>query len=75
MKNSFTIIKADLNKSVAEAAELLVDIYTNQRGSSVRKAIKQLRVDIQEFGFNITEADLQDACAFHNVLNEYASIK
>jgi N-methylhydantoinase A/oxoprolinase/acetone carboxylase beta subunit len=75
MKNSFTIIKADLNKSVAQAAELLLDIYVNQKGNSVRKAIKQLRVDIQEFEFDITEADLQDACAFHNILNEYASVK
>ena len=73
MKNSFTIIKSDLSKEVKDAAEMLVDIYVNQKGSSVKKAIKQLRVDIQEFGFNISESDLQDACAFHNVLNEYAS--
>ena len=73
MKNSFTIIKANLSKSVEEAAEKLVDIYVNQKGSSVRKAIKNLRVDILEFRYNITEKDLQDACAFHNVLNEYVS--
>lgn len=74
MKNSFTIIKANLSEGVDKAAEMLVDIYVNQKGSSVRKAIKQLRADIEEHGFNITERDLQDACAFHNVLNEYASI-
>ena len=73
MKNSFTIIKSDLTPSQKDTAEKLVDIYVNQKGSSVRKAIKTLRVDILEFGFNITEKDLQTACAFHNVLNEYVS--
>ena len=73
MKNSFAIIKSDLSQQVKMAAELLTDMYTNQRGSSVKKAIKQLRVDIEEFGFDITESNLQEACAFHNVLNDYAS--
>jgi hypothetical protein len=73
MKNSFTIIQSNLSNKVERAAELLLDIYINQKGSSVRKAIKEFRTYVKEFEPNVTENDLQDACAFHNVLNEYAS--
>jgi hypothetical protein len=73
MKNSFTIIKSNLSKEVEYAAELLVDEYVNQKGSSVKKAIKQLRKNIKVHGYDISESNLQDACAFHNVLNEYVS--
>ena len=73
MKNDYAIIKSDLTPSQKDAAEYLVDEYRNQKGSSIIKAIKTCRKNMVAQGWNITERDLQDACAFHNVLNEYAS--
>tara|TARA_R110002153_G_scaffold259809_1_gene419571 strand:+ start:306 stop:521 length:216 start_codon:yes stop_codon:yes gene_type:complete len=71
MKNYFTIIKSDLSQNEKKVAELLREVYSLQRGSSIKKAIKQFRIDAQEFKYSYTEKELVNACAFHNVLNQY----
>jgi hypothetical protein len=78
MKNDYAIITSDLSKGEYAAASCLLDAYRYKiKGYDVKKAIKVLRKDMEVYGdLNFTEKDLENACAFHNVLNEYvATIK
>ena len=68
MKNYFTIIKSDLSQNEKKVAELLREVYSLQRGSSIKK---QFRIDAQEFEYSYTEKELVNVCAFHNVLDQY----
>jgi len=78
MKNDYAIIMSDLTKGEVSAAQCLLDAYRYKiKGCDVKKAIKVLRKDMEVYGdLNFTEKELENACAFHNVLNEYvATIK
>jgi hypothetical protein len=71
MKNDFAIIKSNLTKEEKQVAELILENYRLQKGNSIKKAIAQYRADANEFGWTYTERQLQNACAFHNVFDEY----
>lgn len=71
MKNYFTIIKSDLSKNEKDIAEKIRENWTLQKGDNKKKAIAQYRADANEFGWTYTERELLNACAFHNIFNDY----
>ena len=69
MKNSWAIINSDLTSNEKEIANWIVDIYSNQKGSSTIKAIKTFRKDAKDFPdcISYTEAELFNVCKFHGI--------
>ena len=72
MKNSWAIINSDLTSNEKEIANWIVDIYSNQKGSSTIKAIKTFRQDAKDFPESIsyTELELLNVCRFHGIATQ-----
>jgi len=68
MKNTWTIINSDLTREEKHLADMLNEEWMICKHKEV-KAIKSIRKELNYF--NYTEKQLENVCAFHNILDEY----
>jgi hypothetical protein len=69
MKNLMAIIDSDLTNEEKHLADIINESWMFKCKHNKVKAIKCTRKELNYYGY--TEKQLQNACAFHNILNEY----